>query len=82
MPPAVPTGAVSLLVINRDTQTNFNSEIVVNGFTPDPTATLRSYGIPQDEAARTNATPAAQDIATNTSSAPVARFRIIFRHSR
>jgi len=38
----------------------------VNGFAPDPTATLRSFGIPQDEAARTNAPPQAQDIATNT----------------
>ena len=30
------------------------------------TATVLSYGIPQDEAARTNAPAAAQDIATNT----------------
>jgi hypothetical protein len=32
---------------------------------PDRTATVLSYGIPQDEAARTNAPIAAQDIATN-----------------
>ena len=36
------------------------------GLRPGRTATVLSYGIPQDEAARTNAPAAAQDIATNT----------------
>jgi len=58
-------GAVTVLIINKDTITNLNAKISVNGFTPGATATLRSYGIPQDEAARTNAVFSMQDIATN-----------------
>jgi len=58
-------GALSLLVLNKDTTTNFNAQVSMTGFVPDPTATVLSYGIPQDEAARTNAPAAAQDIATN-----------------
>jgi hypothetical protein len=46
-------GALSLLVINKDTVTNFNTQIALNGFSPAPSATLRTYGIPQDNAART-----------------------------
>jgi hypothetical protein len=38
----------------------------LTGFLPCPTATVRSYGIPQDAAARTNAPIAAQDIAAKT----------------
>jgi len=60
------SGAVSLLVLNKDTASNINVQIALSSFVPSATATLRSYGIPQDEAARTNATSAAQDIATNT----------------
>jgi hypothetical protein len=59
-------GALSLLVLNKDTTTNFNAQINVTGFTPNPAATVRSYGIPQDQAAETNAPAAAQDLATNT----------------
>jgi len=60
------SGAISLLVANRDTVTNLNAQITLNGFMPGPVATLRSYGIPQDEATRTNGPAAAKDIATNT----------------
>ena len=59
-------GALSLLVLNKDTVTNFSAQVSLTGFLPCPTATVRSYGIPQDEAVRTNAPAAAQDIATNT----------------
>src|SRR5262249_55494051 len=59
------SGALSLLVVNRDTTTNFNAQISLTGFTPDSAAMVRSYGIPQDEAARTNAVPQRQDLATN-----------------
>jgi hypothetical protein len=59
-------GAVSLLVLNKDTATNFNAQINLTGYVPATMATVLSYGIPQDEAARTNAPVAAQDIATNT----------------
>jgi hypothetical protein len=54
-----------LLVLNKDTTTNFNAQIDLGGFVPAAAAMLRSFGIPQDEAARTNGTLQAQDIATN-----------------
>lgn len=59
-------GALSVLVASRDTVTNLHAQIVLNNFTPGSTALLRSFGIPQDEAARTNGPVAAQDLATNT----------------
>jgi alpha-L-arabinofuranosidase len=55
-------GAVSLLVLNKDTLSSFTAQVGLTGFEPGPVATLRSYGIPQDEAARTNAPASAQDI--------------------
>jgi len=60
------SGAISLLVANRDTVTNLNAQITLNGFVPGSSATLRSFGIPQDEATRTNGPAAAKDIATNS----------------
>jgi len=60
------SGALNLLVANRDSVTNFNAQVTVAGFIPDSVALVRSYGISQDEAARTNAAPASQDLATNT----------------
>src|SRR6266567_424473 len=64
------SGAVTLLAINRDATTNFNAQLAIAGYTPNPSAAIRSYGIPQDEAARTNGTAQAQDIAlTNFASA-------------
>jgi hypothetical protein len=60
------SGAISLLVANRDTVTNLNAQITLNGFVPGSSATLRSYGILQDEATRTNGPAASQDIATNS----------------
>jgi hypothetical protein len=59
-------GSVSLLVLNKDTTTNFNAQVAINGFSPYGTATMRSYGIPQDEATRTNAAYSAQDISTSS----------------
>jgi hypothetical protein len=58
-------GTLSLLVINKDRTNTFNRQITLAGFSPNAAATLRSYGIPQDEATRTNAPLAMQDIATN-----------------
>jgi len=60
-------GSLTLLVINKDATTNFNAQINLSNFAPYSTATVRSYGIAQDEATRTNSVvPGAQDIATNT----------------
>jgi hypothetical protein len=47
------SGAITLLVLNKDTTTNFNAQIALAGFAPSSSAVMRSYGIPQDNAART-----------------------------
>ncbi|MGO8678396.1 MAG: alpha-L-arabinofuranosidase [Limisphaerales bacterium] len=46
-------GALSCLVLNKDTLASFNAQIALTGFTPGSAATVRSYGIPQDTAAQT-----------------------------
>jgi alpha-N-arabinofuranosidase len=72
------SGALTLLVINKDSAANFNGQISLSNFLPSPTAVLRSYGIPQDEATRTNGTAQAQDIATNTIPNAGASFNLSF----
>jgi hypothetical protein len=65
-------GALALLVINKDLTTSFNARISLANFAPSPTADVRSYGIQQDEATRTNnPTPGTKDIATNSASVAV-----------
>ena len=62
-------GALALLVINKDVTTSFTAQVSLANFTPWSTASIRSFGIQQDEATRTNnLTPGAQDIATNSAS--------------
>jgi hypothetical protein len=72
------SGALSLLVLNKDTTTAFNAQIALTGFSPCAMATIRSYGIPQDEAARTNAPTQAQDIAMTNFPAASAGFGYSF----
>lgn len=72
------SGALSLLVLNKDTTTAFNAQVALSGFAPGPAAMIRSYGIPQDEAARTNGTARAQDIATNNFTGAGAAFNYTF----
>jgi alpha-N-arabinofuranosidase len=57
-------GAVTMLVINKDTTTNFNAQIALTNFVPWTTATIQSYGIPQDQAAENNESLSLQGIAT------------------
>jgi hypothetical protein len=71
-------GALSLLVLNKDTATNFNAQVALNGFIPNSAALLRSFGIPQDEAARTNGPAQSQDIATNNFNGVAATFNYTF----
>ena len=59
-------GSVSLFVVNKSMVTNLNAQVALTGFTPVAAATLRSYGIVNDEAARTNGPAASQDITTNS----------------
>ncbi len=72
------SGALSLLVLNKDRLTNFTGQVALSGFTPDPVATLRCYGIPQDEAARTNGTAQAQDIAVTSFTSASTNFTCTF----
>ena len=56
-------GSLTLLVINKDSLSNFNGQVILNNFVPGPNAAVQSYGIAQDEAARTNAAAPLRDIA-------------------
>ncbi|HEU5396329.1 MAG TPA: alpha-L-arabinofuranosidase [Verrucomicrobiae bacterium] len=58
-------GSVALLVINKDRYDGEGAQVVLTNFAPWSSAIVRSYGMAQDEAARTNGPLAAQDIATN-----------------
>lgn len=55
-------GALSLLVINKDATTNFTAQLALTNFVPWSSADVRSYGIQQDEAVRTNGPAALRDI--------------------
>jgi hypothetical protein len=68
------TGGLNVLVLNKDPASEFNGEVSIAGFVPDAAAMVSSYGIAQDEAARTNAPLAAQDIATNRMAVAAAVF--------
>jgi hypothetical protein len=71
-------GSVTLLVVNKFSLSNLNAQVSLAGFTPQAVATLRSYGIPNDEAARTNAPAAAQNITTNTFASASTNFTYSF----
>ncbi len=59
-------GSLTVLVINKDVTTNFTAQITLTNFFPAGTALVRSFGITQDEATRTNnPAPGSQDISTN-----------------
>jgi len=73
-----PNGSVSVLVIHKDPTTNFNAQIAISGFDPAPVATVRFYGMPQDEAARTNAASTFQDLATNQITGVGTNFNLSF----
>lgn len=57
-------GTLTMLVINKDTIASFNAQIGLDGYVPWTNATIRSYGIPQDQAAENNDSLSLQDIAT------------------
>lgn len=59
------SGALSLLVLNKSKTATLTGQFAVAGFVPSPVAITVSYGIPQDEATRTNAAYTLQDLATN-----------------
>jgi alpha-N-arabinofuranosidase len=57
-------GSVRLLVLNKDPSNTLTASIALTGHTPAATSTVYSYGIPQDEAARTGVGSA--DVATSS----------------
>jgi alpha-L-arabinofuranosidase len=71
-------GALTMLVINKDMTTNLSGQIELTNFVPWTTATIQSYGIPQDQAARNNESSSLQDIATTYYSAASTNFTYVF----
>ncbi len=57
-------GTLTLLVINKSSSSDLTANFAVSGYLPSTNATIYSYGIPQDEAARTGI--GSTDIETNT----------------
>jgi hypothetical protein len=59
-------GSLAVLVINKDNATTFTAQLSLANYFPWTNALVRSFGLAQDEATRTNfLAPGAQDIATN-----------------
>lgn len=72
-------GALAMLVINKSVSSSFTAQIQLDNFSPASEALVRSYGIAQDEATRTNSTvPGAQDISTNSFAVPGTSFSAVF----
>ena len=70
------SGDLSLMVINKSRTSSLNASISLTGIVPQPSATIYSYGIPQDEAARTGA--GSPDIATSALAGAASSFSYTF----
>ena len=71
-------GSLSLLVINKSSYASLNAAIALSGYEPFPEAMVYSYGIAQDEAARTNGPIQSQDLSTNRVLSAAANFTCTF----
>jgi hypothetical protein len=71
-------GGLSLLVLNKQGVSNYNAQISLSGFVPDANARVIGFGIPQDEAARTNGPAAARDIGLTNFTGAAASFNYSF----
>ena len=71
-------GALTMLVINKDTTTYFNAQISLTNFFPWANATVQSYGIPQDQAAEYDQSLSLQGIATTNFPAANTNFTYSF----
>ena len=69
-------GSLTVLVINKAPATAFGANITLNGYSPNGTLYAHSYGITQDEAARTGVGSA--DIALNSYSGASSTFGFTF----
>jgi alpha-L-arabinofuranosidase len=68
---------LALLVINKSPQTVMHVSFSITSFQPQPEATIYSYGIPQDQAARTGA--GSEDIVQSTSTGASTEFACTFQ---
>jgi hypothetical protein len=59
-------GSLTLLVLSKNPVANQTAQIALTNFVPWTTATVRSWGLAQDQAAETNGPAILQDIATNS----------------
>jgi len=59
-------GSLRLLVLNKDTNATFNAQISLANFVPSSSATVYSYGKPQDGATESNLSLSLQQIAVST----------------
>jgi hypothetical protein len=71
-------GSLTLLAINKDPALTYTGQVAIAGFVPASGGTAFSYGIPQDNAAKTNGPAAAQDIATTSFSGAGTNFHYTF----
>jgi hypothetical protein len=71
-------GALTMLVINKDTTTNFNARVALANFIPWTNATVQSYGIPQDQAVEHDLSASSQDIAITNFPAAGTNFTYAF----
>ncbi|CEK14791.1 alpha-L-arabinofuranosidase [Chthonomonas calidirosea] len=71
-----PNGSLSLLIINKSPDQTLTGEIHLAGFNPQRAALCYSYGIPQDDAARTG--KGSPDLAMTRCTVPGATFRFQF----
>jgi hypothetical protein len=70
------SGDLSLMVINKSRTLSLNTSISITGIVPEPNATIYSYGVPQDEAARTRT--GSPDIATSVFAEAASSFNYTF----
>lgn len=71
-------GAVTVLALNKTKTATLSAQFALNGFFPSAAARVLSFGIANDEAARTNGPAAAQDISTNTFAGASTNFSYTF----
>jgi alpha-L-arabinofuranosidase len=71
-------GSLTVLAINKDPSNSYTGQVAVAGFTPAANGTVFSYGIPQDNAAKTNGPISLQDVATAGFSGASTNFNYAF----
>ena len=71
-------GSLTVLAINKDPTNTYTGQLAVAGFIPATNGTVFSYGIPQDNAAKTNGPLSLQDVASTGFSGASTNFNYVF----